>query len=69
MESSLISSMVGADVLVNTYWVRFDRGMVTQAGAVENTRRLVRAAKAAGVRRIVHISVTNPSADSRIAIF
>jgi uncharacterized protein YbjT (DUF2867 family) len=68
-ESSLISSMVGADVLVNTYWVRFDRGAVTQAGAVENTGILVRAAKAAGVRRIVHISVTNPSAEARLPYF
>src|SRR5450759_1165724 len=44
-ENSLIDHLAGADVLVNTYWVRFDRGTVTQPGAVENTRRLVRAAQ------------------------
>ncbi len=68
-EDSLVSSMAGADVLVNTYWVRFDRGSVTQAGAVENTKRLVRAARAAGVRRIIHISITNPASDSRLPYF
>jgi uncharacterized protein YbjT (DUF2867 family) len=68
-ERSLTDHLAGADVLVNTYWVRFDRGTVTQAGAVENTSILVRAAQAAGVRRIVHISVTNPSADSQLPYF
>ncbi len=68
-ENSLTSAMAGADVLVNTYWVRFDRGAVTQPGAVENTRTLVRAARAAGVRRIIHVSITNPSADSRLPYF
>jgi NADH dehydrogenase len=68
-EDSLVSHMAGAQVLVNTYWVRFDRGTVTQPGAVENTRRLVRAARAAGLRRIVHISITNPSLASPLPYF
>ena len=68
-ESRLTSSLSGADVLVNTYWVRFDRGTVTQPGAVENTRTLMRAAKAAGVGRVVHISITNPSLDSNLPYF
>jgi len=68
-ESRLAAIMNGADVLVNTYWVRFDRGSVTQPGAVENTRALLRAARAAGVRRVVHISVTNPSLDSYLPYF
>jgi NADH dehydrogenase len=67
--SSLTSSLRGADVLVNTYWVRFDKGANTQPAAVENTRRLVDAAVAAGVKRIVHISITNPSADSPLPYF
>jgi len=58
-------SLRGADVLVNTYWVRFNRprGRVrfTHAGAVENTRRLFDAARAAGVRRVVHVSILNPA--------
>ena len=66
---SLADCMAGADVLVNTYWVRFDRGTNTQPAAVENTRILVRAAQAAGVRRIVHISITNPSSVSHLPYF
>jgi NADH dehydrogenase len=68
-ESSMIRSLQGTDVLVNTYWVRFDKGDNTQPRAVENTCKLVNAAKAAGVRRIVHISITNPSAESHLPYF
>lgn len=57
----LIQSLEGATVLYNTYWVRFARGKVTFDRAVENTKMLIRAAEAAGVRRIVHISITNAS--------
>ena len=67
--SSLTSSLRGADALVNTYWIRFDKDSNTQPAAVENTRRLVDAAAAAGVKRIVHISITNPSADSPLPYF
>lgn len=67
--SSLTSSLRGADALVNTYWIRFDQGANTQPEAVTNTRRLVDAAAAAGVKRIVHISITNPSADSPLPYF
>jgi NADH dehydrogenase len=49
--------------------VRFDKGSNTQPAAVENTRKLVRAAAEAGVRRIVHISITNPSVDSLLPYF
>lgn len=62
-------SLQGVDVLVNTYWVRFDKGENTQPRAVENTRKLVDAAKAAGVKRMVHISITNPSAESHLPYF
>lgn len=65
----LIVSLRGVDVLVNTYWVRFDKGGNTQPKAVENTGKLVSAAVKAGVKRIVHISITNPSADSHLPYF
>src|SRR6266487_3810413 len=68
-EASMTRSLQGADVLVNTYWVRFDKGENTQPRAVENTRKLVNAAKAAGVKRMVHISITNPSAESHLPYF
>jgi len=68
-EAGMTRSLQGADVLVNTYWVRFDKGKNTQPRAVENTRKLVSAAKAAGVKRIVHISIANPSADSHLPYY
>ena len=68
-EASLTDSLQGVEVLVNTYWVRFDKGENTQPRAVENTRKLVNAAKAAGVKRIVHISIANPSAESHLPYY
>jgi NADH dehydrogenase len=68
-EADMTRSLQGVDTLYNTYWVRFDWGANTQPRAVENTRKLVNAAKAAGVRRIVHISITNPNADSHLPYF
>jgi uncharacterized protein YbjT (DUF2867 family) len=67
--AALVGALRGADVLYNTYWVRFPRGQVTFARAVENTRTLVAAAENAGVRRIVHISITNPSTTSPYGYF
>lgn len=67
--SELIENLRGAEVLVNTYWIRFDKGNNTQPKAVENTKILVGAAAKAGVKRIVHISITNPSPDSNLPYF
>lgn len=67
--AGLVSALSGVDVLVNTYWVRFDKGNNTQPKAVENTGKLVNAAVKAGVKRIVHISITNPSVDSHLPYF
>ncbi len=61
---ALVESLRGADVLYNTYWVRFRHARVRFGEAVANTRILVGAAKEAGVRKIVHISVSNPADDS-----
>jgi NADH dehydrogenase len=68
-EEELIKNLTGVDVLVNTYWIRFDKGENTQPRAVENTKVLVNAAAKAGVKRIVHISITNPSAESHLPYF
>lgn len=61
--------LAGADTLYNTYWIRFPRGGATFEQAVEHTRALLRAAREAGVRRVVHISVTNPSEGSPLPYF
>ena len=66
---ALVEAMRGADVLYTTYWVRFERGGSTFARAVENIRLLVDAACEAGVRRVVHISVSNPSERSPFAYY
>lgn len=68
-QNELIENLRGADVLVNTYWIRFDKGSNTQPKAVENTGVLVDAATKAGVKRIVHVSITNPSPDSHLPYF
>lgn len=65
----LAESLAGADALYNTYWIRFPRGPVNHDTAVANSRILVNAAAAAGVRRIVHISITSASADSPLPYF
>ncbi len=62
--AALVESLRGADVLYNTYWVRFHRGRVRFGDAVANTRILLGAAREAGMRKVVHISVSNPSVDS-----
>ncbi|HXW55031.1 MAG TPA: NAD(P)H-binding protein [Candidatus Cybelea sp.] len=67
--AGLVRSLRGADCLFNTYWVRFNYGQSTFEQAVANTRMLFAAAKDAGVRKLVHISVTNPSLDSPLPYF
>jgi uncharacterized protein YbjT (DUF2867 family) len=61
---ALVESIRGADVLYNTYWVRFRQGRANFGEAIANTRVLLGAARDAGVRKVVHISVSNPSEDS-----
>jgi uncharacterized protein YbjT (DUF2867 family) len=66
---SLARSLDGACTLYNTYWIRFPYRGATFDTAVENTRALLRAARKAGVRRIVHISITGAAADSPLPYF
>ena len=66
---ALVDSLRGADVLYNTYWVRFHHGRVHFGEAVANTRVLIGAARDAGVRKVVHISVSNPSEDSPLEYY
>ena len=67
--AALVESLRGADVLYNTYWVRFRHAGIGFGEAVANTRILLGAAAEAGVRKVVHISVSNPSADSHLDYF
>jgi uncharacterized protein YbjT (DUF2867 family) len=65
----LTETLRGASTLINTYWVRFPHGTSTFEGAVQNTRTLISAAKSAGVKRIVHISIANPSLQSPLGYY
>lgn len=60
-EEELTRDLSGAGTLVNTYWVRFPRGETTWATVLDNTRTLLRAARSAGVTRVVQFSVSNAS--------
>lgn len=62
-------SLEGTDALINTYWVRFDHRLFTHSQAVANTKTLFQAAREAGVRRIVHVSITNPDLHSDLPYF
>jgi uncharacterized protein YbjT (DUF2867 family) len=66
---ALVKSLQGASTLYNTYWIRFAHGKTTFESAVKNTETLFYAAQEAGVQRIVHISITNPSETSRLPYF
>jgi len=65
----LAETLEGVSVLYNTYWVRFNHKMFTHADTVKNSIIMFNAAKKAGVERIVHISITNPSLDSQLEYF
>ncbi len=67
--ASLVESLRGASVLYNSYWVRFSHGRVTFDEGISNSRILIRAAREAGVRRIVHLSIANPSMDSHLPYY
>jgi uncharacterized protein YbjT (DUF2867 family) len=68
-KAALRQNLEGVDTLYNTYWVRFTRGSTTFDAAVDNSRRLINAAADAGVRRIVHVSITHPDTRSPYPYF
>ncbi len=65
----LRASLAGATTLYNTYWIRFAHDRIDHQRAVANSRTLFYAARDAGVQRIVHVSITNPSLASPYPYF
>jgi len=65
----LTQTLQGVDALINTYWVRFNHRLFNHDEAVANTKVLLQAAKDAGVRRIIHVSITNPDIHSDLPYF
>jgi uncharacterized protein YbjT (DUF2867 family) len=68
-EASLVTALHGVDTLYNTYWRRFPRPGVGFADMVEQSERLISVAAKAGVRRIVHFSVSNAADDAPTSYF
>lgn len=66
---ALAASLEGVTTLYNTYWVRFDHGRTTFVNAIANSRALFHAAQRAGVARVVHVSIANPSLESPLPYF
>lgn len=66
---ALVENLRGASTLYNTYWIRFPYGGATFEQAVKNTALLFKCTREAGVRRIVHISVTQASANSHLPYY
>lgn len=65
----LAEHLMGSRTLFNTYWIRFPHGAETFESALENTGVLLEAARAAGVERVVHISVTRANAESDLPYY
>jgi uncharacterized protein YbjT (DUF2867 family) len=51
--------LAGIDTLYNTYWLRFPRDGMTYERVVGQSAVLIEAARRAGVKRLVHVSVVN----------
>jgi len=67
--AALIRTLNGVDTLYNTYWIRFPFDGQTYESALENTKTLFQCARQAGVKRIVHISVTQASLNSDLPYY
>jgi NADH dehydrogenase len=65
----LVKTLQGVDRLYNTYWIRFEHGGMSFGQAVQNSNILFRCAAEAGVRKVVHISVTHASEDSPLPYY
>ena len=65
----LAETLVGTDTLFNTYWIPVNYRGRTHEQCVEQTEVMFDAARNAGVRRIVHISITNPDPHSDLPYF
>ena len=68
-DHSLVDALNGVQTLYNTFWIRFERGGQTFDRAVQQSIALFEAARAAGVSRIVHVSVSHADAADDLPYF
>ncbi len=66
---ALAAAFAGVTTFYNTYWTRYAPGGTSHPEAVGNTAALLTAAARAGVERVVHLSITNPDAESFYAYY
>lgn len=66
---ALTAFLSGCEILVNTYWVRFNYRQWSFQNALHNTGVLFSCAKKAGIKKIVQISVTNPSQEDQLPYY
>ena len=59
----------GVDTLFNTYWIRMAYGDMNHERASANLKTLFGAAREAGVRRIVHVSIANADIESPLPYY
>ena len=57
------------DTLFNTHWIRINHRGRTNQPCVDQTRVMFQAAREAGVRRIIHVSITNADPGSNLPYF
>lgn len=65
----LVEILSNVEVLYNTYWVRFNYKNFNFKDAILKNEILFKCAREAGVRRVIHVSVTNASLDSDLEYF
>ena len=67
--NAMVENFRGVDTFYNSYWIRFPHGNTSWRVAIINCQKLFKACKIAGVKKIVHISVTECRLDSPYSYF
>jgi NADH dehydrogenase len=67
--AALVSALRGVDTLYNTFWRRFPDPKDGFEDIVSQSRMLITAAADAGIRRLVHLSVSNAARDAPTSYF
>ncbi|MBI4219132.1 MAG: NAD(P)H-binding protein, partial [Chloroflexi bacterium] len=65
----LVEALRGTHTIYNTYWIRYSRRGVTYDTAVRNIETLLRAARDAGAKRFVHVSIANAEQGSSLPYY
>lgn len=68
-KSIMANVLKNVEVLYNTYWIRFPYRKCNFDTAIKNSKTIIDASKTAGIKKIVHISITNASITSPFPYF